>query len=180
MADSAFFCPRCGSQSSDDTRYCRRCGANLDVVAKALSLPAIADDELSRAQRAMRMRLVRGLGLLMLAAGTGKGLLAFVVAFLALGGPVSLWAILGLVLFGLLPATFGGLAGRDLLLAYELRMDPRGALPAGSTRRPAGLVEASEAAASRGDYLTALSSVTERTTWSLRRRGEDDGPNGRR
>jgi hypothetical protein len=181
MSESAFFCPKCGSESSGDTRYCRRCGANLDIVAKALSVPAVADDELARAERAFRMRLVRGLGLLVLAAGTGKGLLALILAAIALGGPVSLWTVLGLILFGFVPAVFGGFAGRDLLQAYELRKDPRGALAALPTRQPAELAEPkiSEVEASRREYLAAPPSVTEHTTLSLSR-SSDEERGGRR
>ena len=98
MSESTFFCPKCGGESSGDTRYCRRCGTNIEVIGKALSVPAVAADEIARAERAVRMRLVRGLGLLVLAAGTGKGLLALIIAAMALGGPLSLWTVLGLIL----------------------------------------------------------------------------------
>jgi len=176
MDESTFFCPKCSSEGAGDTRYCRRCGANLEIVAKAMSVPAVADDELARAERALRMRLVRGLGLLVLAAGTGKGLLALIIAALSLGGPVSFWMVLGLILFGLVPAVFGGFAGRDLLQAYELWKDPRGALSTLPTRRPAELVEpkTSEMEASRREYLAAPQSVTEHTTMSLERSLADE------
>ncbi len=32
------FCPQCGKESDNDPRYCRSCGANLKVIAKAASL----------------------------------------------------------------------------------------------------------------------------------------------
>lgn len=175
MSEQPFFCPKCGSESVGDTRYCRSCGANLVIVAKALSVPAVADDELSRAQRAFRMRLVRGLGLAVLAAGTGKGLLALILAAIALGGPVSLWTALGLVLLTVLPVVFLGFAGRDLLQAYELRKDPRGAL-ATPMPQPILLVEpkTSEMEASRQEYLAAPASVTEHTTMSLGHSSDND------
>jgi hypothetical protein len=31
------FCPRCGAEGHDQTRYCRSCGADLEVVALALN-----------------------------------------------------------------------------------------------------------------------------------------------
>ena len=45
------YCPQCGTESSQDLKYCRSCGANISLVPHALSgqLPtAQADDELDR------------------------------------------------------------------------------------------------------------------------------------
>ena len=63
MEGSGIFCPRCGSESGGELRFCRRCGTNLEVVSKAISLPASADEDLAEAHRAFRLRLVRGIGL---------------------------------------------------------------------------------------------------------------------
>ena len=32
------YCPQCGTQSPEDQRYCRSCGANLKVIGKAVAL----------------------------------------------------------------------------------------------------------------------------------------------
>ena len=32
------FCPQCGTQSSDELKFCRTCGANLRVIGKAVTL----------------------------------------------------------------------------------------------------------------------------------------------
>src|SRR6476659_1596839 len=32
------FCPRCGTQSPDELKFCRTCGANLRVIGKAVTL----------------------------------------------------------------------------------------------------------------------------------------------
>lgn len=32
------FCPQCGTQSSDELKFCRTCGANLKVISKAVTL----------------------------------------------------------------------------------------------------------------------------------------------
>ncbi len=32
------YCPQCGTEPASDQRYCRACGANLKVIAKAVSL----------------------------------------------------------------------------------------------------------------------------------------------
>lgn len=171
MSDSAFYCPKCGSESGGETRYCRRCGTNLEIVSRALSVPALADDELARAERAFRMRLVRGLGLFVLAAGTAKGLLALIVAAIALGGPVSLLTVVELILFGLVPVAFGAFAVRDLLQAYELRKDPRRALAAlpGPPSSALAVAATGELDASPRGFLEAPPSVAEQTTRSLGR-----------
>ncbi len=170
MSESELFCPKCGSESTGDIRYCRRCGTNLEVVTKAMLVPALADDELARAQRAFRMGLVRGLGLLVLAAGSGKALVGLIIAALAFAtGPLSLWAVLGLILFGFVPAGFGAFAVRDLLHAYELKKDPRGALSSLPSRQALELAGAETRAldASRLEYLEPPASVAENTTRSL-------------
>jgi hypothetical protein len=35
---NAMFCPQCGTQSSDELKFCRTCGANLRVIGKAVTL----------------------------------------------------------------------------------------------------------------------------------------------
>src|SRR5215813_12587788 len=32
------FCPQCGTQSSDELKFCRTCGSNLKVISKAVTL----------------------------------------------------------------------------------------------------------------------------------------------
>src|SRR5437868_7212913 len=32
------FCPKCGTESSSEQRFCRACGANLKVIGKAVAL----------------------------------------------------------------------------------------------------------------------------------------------
>src|SRR3989475_8910699 len=32
------YCPQCGTESSADLKFCRSCGANLEVIGKAVSL----------------------------------------------------------------------------------------------------------------------------------------------
>ena len=33
------YCPQCGAQNTDDTKYCRACGTNVGVVSLALKNP---------------------------------------------------------------------------------------------------------------------------------------------
>ena len=40
------YCPKCGAQAADETKYCRACGQNLTTVSQAMmkSLPVDKDD----------------------------------------------------------------------------------------------------------------------------------------
>ena len=37
-AKTLMYCPKCGTESSSDQRFCRSCGANLKVIGKAVAL----------------------------------------------------------------------------------------------------------------------------------------------
>jgi len=41
------YCPKCGAQAADETKYCRACGQSLTMVSQAMmkSLPADNDDQ---------------------------------------------------------------------------------------------------------------------------------------
>jgi zinc-ribbon domain len=41
------YCPKCGAQAADETKYCRACGQSLTLVSRAMmkSLPADNDDQ---------------------------------------------------------------------------------------------------------------------------------------
>jgi hypothetical protein len=125
MKDSPIICPQCGRESRDEHRFCRACGANLANVRRALAGDIPSEREVEEAGRRSRLRIVRGASFFLLAAGFGKVFFALLVAAFGLGG-VGLLELLGLSLFALLPVTFGGLAVRDFLTAYELRRNPRG------------------------------------------------------
>src|SRR5882724_7223273 len=52
------FCPQCGKESDNDPRYCRSCGANLKVIAKAASL----GEAIARSDRGPLPRIKEMLG----------------------------------------------------------------------------------------------------------------------
>jgi len=41
------YCPKCGAQAADETKYCRACGQSLTLVSRAMmkSLPVDSDDQ---------------------------------------------------------------------------------------------------------------------------------------
>jgi len=44
------YCPRCATQNTDDTKFCRSCGSNLSLVPQALT-GQLPEEHLSRRQR---------------------------------------------------------------------------------------------------------------------------------
>ena len=93
------FCPKCGSQNSDETRYCRGCGADLGNVLAVVegrppNLPAHAAQQIDLFSRGVR-GLTIGVGLLIVSgvsfgisirfAVLGVFALAFAVIFLGTG-----------------------------------------------------------------------------------------------
>jgi hypothetical protein len=93
------FCPKCGSQNSGETKFCRGCGADLSnvlavVEGKAPAGLELAEKEIDLTSRAWR-GLIGGMGFLILS-GLGFGLstrtwvmgffgLMFAIVFLSTG-----------------------------------------------------------------------------------------------
>jgi hypothetical protein len=124
MKDGPIICPLCGLESPDDHRFCRACGTNVADVRRALAGEIASEQEIEEAGRRARLRVVRGISFVVLAAGFGKLFFALLIAAFGLG-VVGLLELLGLSLLALLPVAFLGLAVRDFLTAYELRRNPR-------------------------------------------------------
>src|SRR2546429_9909868 len=38
IGESIMFCPQCGTESSQELKFCRSCGVNLKVIGKAVTL----------------------------------------------------------------------------------------------------------------------------------------------
>jgi hypothetical protein len=55
------YCPRCGVQAGDEAAFCRSCGANLDLVSRALTgklVPPETAEDIRRRARAQRITSV--------------------------------------------------------------------------------------------------------------------------
>jgi hypothetical protein len=102
-AHESIFCPKCGRESASELRYCRQCGTDLGLVGDALAA-AVAKDptdvETHAAATAAAKRTIRGIVLLVLAAGPAK--LAIFVAglftqLMAMGGSAILGGVYAVI-----------------------------------------------------------------------------------
>ena len=99
------YCPQCGIQNNDETKFCRGCGENLKVISQAMTrrLPVIlaskVDEYLERKNERLRrdsiIAAVAGslwllFGLRSLVAGTGGSGAAFPIV---VGCLMLLWAL---------------------------------------------------------------------------------------
>jgi hypothetical protein len=100
------FCPKCGSQNSDETRYCRGCGSDLGSVlamveGKSVSVTALDEKQIALSSSALTW-VMMGVGFLIVSgvsfgisirlAVLGVFALAFAVVFLGIGIPRLLQA----------------------------------------------------------------------------------------
>lgn len=98
------YCPKCASENSDEVKFCRVCGTNLEIVSLVLAGKPLPDttsesdpNELATwltAQRAGVRQLVQGLILLAVSAKIG------LISYLAVSGSGPKWFFLWLVFFG--------------------------------------------------------------------------------
>ena len=120
MSANPVFCPKCGLQSMDGLRFCKRCGTNLEAVSKILTgalAPVMGDDQARVALEVEYGRQI-GIGLRKLLGG------------LALAGILYIAFHQWWVIFLLFPVAF---AARDLIAARLIKdqvKDPRAALAA--------------------------------------------------
>ena len=160
------FCPKCGSQNADETKFCRGCGAELNT---ALASPATrafgnrfegkrgsAPMSIAEKQIELFSRGIRGLimgGGLFIASG-----LAFVLSERGLS-----FALFALVFGFLLTGT--GIS--RLIHAQGLKKLAKRDEPAALTPGQTDYIKPSESIYGTDDLLAQPSSITERTTTHL-------------
>jgi hypothetical protein len=156
------FCPKCGLQNADDTRFCRGCGAELGNVLAALDAPVTKTQKsLAEKSVALYSRGIRG------------SLTA--VGFLVIAGILRSIPPENGILW-LLPLTF---AFVWLAASISRFVQARGLKKLAAQERPAelgaGRVEFLKPSRSiyQTDDLVPMS-VTERTTTLLERLDDDD------
>jgi zinc-ribbon domain len=82
------YCPKCATQNSDDTKYCRACGSNLSLVPQALTgqLPTQSRHRRKDFERGGPANLANGISKLFM--GAGFLLVSFACFFFAPAGRI--------------------------------------------------------------------------------------------
>ena len=96
------YCPKCGAQAADETKYCRACGQGLTLVSQAMMKSLPADDKDQQNLEKAIKSISLGIGFLIISVG---------IAILAPAPALSLlMAIAGIVPLSLGVAEFLGRA----------------------------------------------------------------------
>ncbi len=154
------FCPKCGSQNADDTKFCRGCGADLSHVTAALQ--GKLRDDLPLAEKHIHL-FSSGL----------RGLIIGVGLLVVAGVGVSISSRLGvLVLFALAFGFF--FLGTGISRLVQGRAIKRLRSPKSSEPTPelsagnAEYIKPSRSVYETDDLVTTPRSVTEHTTTHLK------------
>ena len=150
------FCPKCGSQNSDETKYCRGCGADLAAVISAIArrrpdVMVLAEKHIDLYSRGLR-GLVTGSGFLIVA------LVAFAVSVRL--SVLAIFALAASVVF--LGSGISRMVQASSLKRLSLSKSDQPELPSTSTAYlspPASIYET--------DELATHPSITEHTTTHL-------------
>ena len=133
--DGVMFCPKCAVQNNDETRFCRSCGTDLEIVAAALNTRSVLPAEFSSGGESrieltkQRQQLpVDGIGRVI------RGAIVFVTGIL-LGIPLyffsegadwhSNWILIWLIFCGWIPFCGAIMLGGGLSSLIHSRMTQR-------------------------------------------------------
>lgn len=175
------FCPKCAAENQDQTRFCRGCGTDLEVVALALNaeptlLAELRSTDESKAELAQQRLQLQVDGI----RNVVRGALIFATGIL-LGIPLALfgkntdwhsnWILIWLIFCGWLPVwgaiTVGtGLSNFIHSRMMQRRIDSLGPTPTTVSLHRFGQTQRIAEAESTGEVSTPVS-VSERTTASL-------------
>lgn len=151
------YCPRCATQNSDDTKFCRSCGSNLSLVPQALT------GRLPEQRYGRRHRRGRDEGPASIEGGITRAFMG--VGFLLVSAGAFFFAPAGhLWWFWLLIPAFAMLGKGVADIVASLRV-PQALPPVSQTALPPG-VHTGESPP-RNDALFPPPSVTEQTTRQL-------------
>ena len=155
------FCPKCGAQNGDGTRFCRGCGADVGNVLAAV------DGKVPDAQMPLAEKYVDLYGSGLRGVMIGVGFL--IVAGLSFGISIKL-AVLGLFMLAFASFFLGtGISRLAQARALKRLREPRAAEPAAPALAPgeADYIRPPRSIYTTDDLLTTPASVTEQTTTHL-------------
>jgi len=147
------YCPKCGAQAADETKYCRACGQGLTLVSQAMmkSLP-VADKDQQKLEKAIK-NISLGIGFLIISVG---------IAILAPAPALSLL----IVIAGIVPLSLGV---AEILGRAILRSRPTSSVDRAAVKETAPILSEPPSRDVVGDLvgLTPQSGGTEVTTRNL-------------
>ena len=147
------YCPKCGAQAADETKYCRACGQSLTLISQAMvkSFPVDKEDQ-QRLEKDIR-NISLGIGFL---------IVSIMIAILAPAPALSLLMSIA----GIVPLSIGvaGILGRAISGSR-----PTSSVDRAAVKETAPILSELPSGGGAGDLvgLTPPSGVTEVTTRNL-------------
>ena len=150
------YCPKCGSQAADETKYCRACGQSLTMVSRAMmkSLPVDSDDQQKLEKAITNISL-------------GAGFLIISIVIATLAPPPVNWALCFSMLIPAMIWLSLGVAG--ILGRAISGSRPTSSIDRAAVKETAPILSELPSGAAAGDLigLRPPSCVTEVTTRNL-------------
>jgi zinc-ribbon domain len=150
------YCPKCGAQAADETKYCRACGQSLTLVSQAMMNPLPADnDDQQKLEKA-----ITNISL-------GAGFLIISIVIAAIAPPPVNWALCFSVMIAAMVWLSLGVAG--ILGRAISRSRPTSLVDRAAVKETAPLLGELPSGDAAGELvgLTPPSGVTEVTTRNL-------------
>jgi hypothetical protein len=147
------YCPKCGAQAADETKYCRACGQSLTLISQAMmkSFPVDKEDQ-QRLEKDIRN----------ISLGVGFLIVSIMIAILAPAPALSLLMSIA----GIVPLSIGvaGILGRAISGSR-----PTSSVDRAAVKETAPILSELPSGGAAGDLvgLTPPSGVTEVTTRNL-------------
>lgn len=150
------YCPKCGAQAADETKYCRACGQSLTIISQAMmkSLPVDNEDQ-QKLEKAIKN----------ICLGTGFLIVSILVVTFAPANGNWIWGFLTLIA-GIVPLSLGV---AEILGRAISRSRPTSSVDRATAPETAPMLGELPSAGAAVDLVgvTSASGVTEITTRNL-------------
>jgi zinc-ribbon domain len=150
------YCPKCGAQAADETKYCRACGQSLTLIAQAMMKYTLANnDDQQKLEKAIKN------------VSLGAGFLIISIVIAAIAPPPVNWALCFSVMIAAMIWLSLGVAG--ILGRAMSGSRPTSSVDRVTVKETAPILSELPSGGAAGDLvgLTSPSGVTEVTTRNL-------------